>query len=610
MCIRRQERHITVIAIFFIMFLSLSVETQTGIAFNQDDDKEIYVMNADGSGQIRLTQNPGIDFFPTWSPVGNRIAFASSRNGNLEIFVMSGDGSEPINLTNHPADDGIPTWDPDGVRIAFQSKRDGDLEIYVMSADGSAVTQLTNNSVDDCGPAWSPDGKLIAFESDCMGGGDIYLVNLDGTGLTRVTTNPVDEGFPTWQPFTEAPPTECGTWQWDGPTEEKDLRITTTQITDDAWENCRGAFELRNETSVFLEFGAYSLELQASTTNAELNWSPQLFDEQKGKQFLLPPLDLTLYAIPVDPSSDAQVLIQGNMTLNSFRQDFALVLISSALDVVLDVVGIPCIIPEEQIPYASIKISNTGVLDEAIQSLFQKDLKGAKDALQEALGEFFGMAAEEIGVDCFFDLAEKIVKTPALTLWLIAKALSWSFNVSMDYWQFSGQPAIVSLTYSPPSPPPLLATEVIEYFPSEMPTEEVSGSCWTFSLASPRPGVWRCTSDNRIYDPCFSPPDETGYVVCSSVKLNLTEPLPDITPPPQLPVVSVLWFELEDGVTCNFLTTGTRFSVDGQFYDYACSDGSIILELQPGQIWIATKARVDGSSIVETSEVKVKTVWK
>jgi hypothetical protein len=96
-----------------------------------------------------------------------RIAFASNRDGNWEIYVMNADGSGQINLTNNPADDGVPSWSPDGRRIAFVSNRDGNLEIYVMNADGSSgqINRLTNNPADDVVPSWSPDGRRIAFDS-------------------------------------------------------------------------------------------------------------------------------------------------------------------------------------------------------------------------------------------------------------------------------------------------------------------------------------------------------------------------------------------------------------------------------------------------------------
>jgi TolB protein len=63
------------------------------------EDRDIYVMNADGSNQIRLTIHPAADFEPDWSADGNRIAFSSDRDGNTEIYVMNPDQVRNPNRT-------------------------------------------------------------------------------------------------------------------------------------------------------------------------------------------------------------------------------------------------------------------------------------------------------------------------------------------------------------------------------------------------------------------------------------------------------------------------------------------------------------------------------
>jgi Tol biopolymer transport system component len=108
-----------------------------------------------------------------------QIAFVSERDGNSEIYVMGVDGSSPVNLTNHPGSDRAPDWSPDGRFIAFESDRAGRWDIYVMNRDGSGLTML-HPGFD---PTWSPDGSRVAFEF----GNSIWVIDADGSSLARLT---------------------------------------------------------------------------------------------------------------------------------------------------------------------------------------------------------------------------------------------------------------------------------------------------------------------------------------------------------------------------------------------------------------------------------------
>ena len=207
------------------------------IAFESDKDKkvkdfrptyEIYVMDDDGENQINLTNDLNDDRHPSWSPDGKRIVFSSYRDGHFkgedgitsEIYVMDNDGGNQQKLTNNRKNDWHPSWSPDGERMAFAADRKGDLEnfeIYVMDNDGGNQQKLTNNRDYDWDPSWSPDSRRIAFMSDRNRNTDIYVMDDDGGNLQKLTNNPRGDVSPAWlnSPFSVAPIGKKFTmWGW------------------------------------------------------------------------------------------------------------------------------------------------------------------------------------------------------------------------------------------------------------------------------------------------------------------------------------------------------------------------------------------------------------
>jgi len=169
-------------------------------------EREIYVMDADGSNPVPLSKSPEDDVYPTWSPDGSKIVFQSGRDGDWEIYTMNPDGTGQTRLTNHPDADTFPTWSPDGDWITFHSYRDGNAEIYKMTAAGSSETRLTTSADWDWGPSWSPDGSQIVFQSSRDGNAEIYRMNADGSFQTRLTNDQDWDLHPFWGTFGWTPP--------------------------------------------------------------------------------------------------------------------------------------------------------------------------------------------------------------------------------------------------------------------------------------------------------------------------------------------------------------------------------------------------------------------
>ena len=215
------------------------------IAFTRlvDGNVDLYMMNLDGTGLVRLTDDPLADVQPTWSPDGRTLFYSSRPPGGDEesdIYALDVESGMPVQLTDDPGVENEPRVSPDGSRIVFSVWPD-ERGLYVMNIDGSnrrlvfvppddtytlvgwsadgADIYLGRNGneilrldvategVSSVGRGGqeemrlSPDGLTFAFVGDSQSTPDgIYLMDVDGSNVTKVPGSEAKNGRPTWSP--------------------------------------------------------------------------------------------------------------------------------------------------------------------------------------------------------------------------------------------------------------------------------------------------------------------------------------------------------------------------------------------------------------------------
>ena len=219
------------------------------------ENRDIYLMNPDGSEKVNLTKHRADDIYPVWSPTGEHILFASDREkkawGTWDLYLMEPDGSNVRKVFDKFARRSAPVWSPDGKRIAYNYGEIGNTLLYIGTIDGKEEERVAIGY----SPAWSPDGTEIIFRSGALNKprrfsllkvrtnrqtffpfpkepkwvrgaawsplGDklafswnnraeprredfvletIYIVNRDGTGLEQVIAEGQAAGNPVWSP--------------------------------------------------------------------------------------------------------------------------------------------------------------------------------------------------------------------------------------------------------------------------------------------------------------------------------------------------------------------------------------------------------------------------
>jgi Tol biopolymer transport system component len=189
---------------------AIDVSTLRGrIAFSggPPHGEDVYVINADGTGLMRVTSDPAAEFDPTWAPDGSQLAYRHQPGDDqtTDIFAIRAAGTGAHNVSGaDDAPDWGPAWSPDGTWIAWNTAADSGFgfDLGLVHPDGTGRSVVRPGVFVEY-PTWSPDGRRIAFMSQVAAEGsryDIFVMNADGSDARRLTSAPADDGWPTWSP--------------------------------------------------------------------------------------------------------------------------------------------------------------------------------------------------------------------------------------------------------------------------------------------------------------------------------------------------------------------------------------------------------------------------
>lgn len=165
---------------------------------------DIYVTYWNHGRYTNLTNTPTADEAdPTWSVIGNKMAFVSDRTGNREVFVAKADGTSPQNISNSAADDAAPSFSPNGKKLAYVAPGNaGKPDVFVRSLTSGGPVNVTNNAATDTSPSFSADGRKVVFASDRGGDADVFVANAaasaPATDLSKDSGQAQDDVEPDW----------------------------------------------------------------------------------------------------------------------------------------------------------------------------------------------------------------------------------------------------------------------------------------------------------------------------------------------------------------------------------------------------------------------------
>jgi len=150
---------------------------------------QLWVMNKDGSGLRRLTNDRWVNTTPTWSPSGSQIAFVSDRTGNPQVYIINADGvGAPQRISTQEGYADKPSWSPPPFNeIAYTARTGPGNDIKIVDMATRQVRQITFGEGTNESPTWAPNGRHFAFMSTRSGKAQIFTIDRLGKGLKQIT---------------------------------------------------------------------------------------------------------------------------------------------------------------------------------------------------------------------------------------------------------------------------------------------------------------------------------------------------------------------------------------------------------------------------------------